>query len=243
VVIILLVLYVAAVVPFTICFVDLGGFETSRSLLHPLRVCDRLSDYFFLMDILINFRTGELSPDGRLIRDPVGTARKYLSGNFWVDFVACLPIFNLRFTIRGTSSQEVSSILKVVRLLRMGRLARSAEQRGGAAAWRIFSKIGGFMLACHWAACIWFLLGYDPRIDEQDVDINFFLDESFVPGSWCDVARQKAALQGGSQISIGDWYVSRSVLPLQSARCLTAPPPFPTSVPLTVGTLLRFTLQ
>jgi hypothetical protein len=86
---------------------------------------DRIIDVFFFIDILINFRTayvnsktGELEMDGKQI-----ALRYILNGRFIVDLIASLPLEALALIhAGGDGSFKFLGMLKMVRLLRLGRM-------------------------------------------------------------------------------------------------------------------------
>ena len=50
-------------------------------------------DWFFVVDILLNFRTGIVSNDGNgIVMEPELVARDYLRSWFLIDFVSSMPI-------------------------------------------------------------------------------------------------------------------------------------------------------
>ena len=175
--VILLVLYVATVVPFSLCLIDkLESEETGSAdtmidpqLSRTISICDKVSDVFFVLDLIVNFRTGELSPDGKLVRNARAIATEYASGWLAIDFISSVPPLFLDEESSG-SAASVTSIFKCLRLLRMGKLARKLEQLGSAIVLRIVKKLGGFLLAVHWAACIWFYIG--SVVNQMPVFVN-----------------------------------------------------------------------
>ncbi len=83
-------------------------------------------DIFFLLDILINFRTTLNNPEtGGEISDPKSIALHYLKGKFFIDLLASIPFdfFSVLFIDSGDSFiLELFGLLKLVRILRLSRL-------------------------------------------------------------------------------------------------------------------------
>ncbi|XP_031329263.1 potassium/sodium hyperpolarization-activated cyclic nucleotide-gated channel 2 isoform X2 [Photinus pyralis] len=105
-----------------------------------------LSDTIFLIDIVVNFRTGIMQQDNaeQVILDPKLIARHYLRTWFFLDLISSIPldyiflIFN-QFQDFGESFQilhagralrilRLAKLLSLVRLLRLSRLVRYVSQ-------------------------------------------------------------------------------------------------------------------
>ncbi|XP_025833098.1 potassium/sodium hyperpolarization-activated cyclic nucleotide-gated channel 2-like isoform X3 [Agrilus planipennis] len=105
-----------------------------------------LSDTIFLIDIVVNFRTGIMQQDNaeQVILDPRLIARHYLRTWFFLDLISSIPldyiflIFN-QFQDYGDSFQilhagralrilRLAKLLSLVRLLRLSRLVRYVSQ-------------------------------------------------------------------------------------------------------------------
>lgn len=106
-------------VPYNVAF---GSDETVGSY-----VINGFIDAFFILDILINFRTSYvLESSGEEIYDLKMVALKYLKGKFCIDLLASIPFdyIALLFAFGDDESfwLEFFSILKLVRVLRLSRL-------------------------------------------------------------------------------------------------------------------------
>ena len=85
IVIVVLMVYIAIFVPFRIAFI-----ENDTTF---LVVLDSIVDFLFAIDIFINFISAIEDPlTGQVIVDHKTIAKQYLTGWFWLDFVACLPL-------------------------------------------------------------------------------------------------------------------------------------------------------
>jgi len=86
-----------------------------------------LSDIWFLIDILFNFKTGflkETSIETEVIFDPDEIRCKYLKGWFIVDFISSVPWDICIGLLTAGSSRFFLKILRMVKLLKLMRLSR-----------------------------------------------------------------------------------------------------------------------
>lgn len=88
-----------------------------------------LSDTIFLIDIVVNFRTGIMQQDNseQVIIDPVLIAKHYIRTWFFLDLLSSIPldyIFLIFNAGRGDEYQESFQILQAGRALRILRLAK-----------------------------------------------------------------------------------------------------------------------
>lgn len=151
-----------------------------------------LSDTIFLIDIVVNFRTGIMQQDNaeQVILDPKLIARHYLRTWFFLDLISSIPldyiflIFN-QFQDYGDSFQllhagralrilRLAKLLSLVRLLRLSRLVRYVSQweevyflNMASVFMRIFNLICMMLLIGHWSGCLQFLVpmlqGFPPN--------------------------------------------------------------------------------
>ena len=140
-------------------------------------ISDTIIDSCFVIDIVINFRSCYVDTrTDELVEDPKLIAANYMKGRFWVDLVASLN-FDLIFSILfpGTENQltQVFGMLKLVRLLRLGRmvtyLSKSKNFKIGAQMVQLFFML---ILLLHWMACFWFVVAhqFDSWIPSKDLD-------------------------------------------------------------------------
>ncbi|XP_015837525.1 potassium/sodium hyperpolarization-activated cyclic nucleotide-gated channel 2 isoform X13 [Tribolium castaneum] len=142
-----------------------------------------LSDTIFLIDIVVNFRTGIMQQDNaeQVILDPKLIAKHYLRTWFFLDLISSIPldyiflIFN-QFQDYGDSFQilhagralrilRLAKLLSLVRLLRLSRLVRYVSQweevyflNMASVFMRIFNLICMMLLIGHWSGCLQFLV-------------------------------------------------------------------------------------
>lgn len=107
----------------------------------PWIVFNVVSDTFFLMDLVMNFRTGIVIEDNtEIILDPERIKKKYLKTWFVVDLVSSIPVDYIFLIVEKGIDSEVyktaralrivrfTKILSLLRLLRLSRLIRYIHQ-------------------------------------------------------------------------------------------------------------------
>ncbi|KAF3845079.1 hypothetical protein F7725_008242 [Dissostichus mawsoni] len=117
-VILILTFYTAIMVPYNV------SFKTKQNNIVWL-VLDSVVDVIFLVDIVLNFHTTFVGPGGEVISDPKLIRMNYLKTWFVIDLLSCLP-YDIINAFENVDEQLFSS-LKVVRLLRLGRVARKLD--------------------------------------------------------------------------------------------------------------------
>uniref|UniRef100_A0A3Q4BEI7 Uncharacterized protein n=1 Tax=Mola mola TaxID=94237 RepID=A0A3Q4BEI7_MOLML len=159
-VILILTFYTAIMVPYNV------SFKTKQNNIVWL-VLDSVVDVIFLVDIVLNFHTTFVGPCGEVISDPKLIRMNYLKTWFVIDLLSCLPydIINAFENVDEGISSLFSS-LKVVRLLRLGRVARKLDHYLEYGAAVLVLLVCVFGLVAHWLACIWYSIGDYEVIDE-----------------------------------------------------------------------------
>ena len=107
----------------------------------PWIIFNVVSDTFFLVDLVLNFRTGIVFEDNtEIILDPRKIKMKYLKTWFVVDFVSSIPVDYIFLIVEKGIDSEVyktaralrivrfTKILSLLRLLRLSRLIRYIHQ-------------------------------------------------------------------------------------------------------------------
>ncbi|XP_041984673.1 potassium/sodium hyperpolarization-activated cyclic nucleotide-gated channel 2 isoform X8 [Aricia agestis] len=151
-----------------------------------------LSDTIFLIDIVVNFRTGIMQQDNaeQVILDPKLIAKHYLRTWFFLDLISSIPLdyiflifnqvndFSESFQIlhagRALRILRLAKLLSLVRLLRLSRLVRYVSQweevyflNMASVFMRIFNLICMMLLIGHWSGCLQFLVpmlqGFPPN--------------------------------------------------------------------------------
>ncbi|XP_068176820.1 potassium voltage-gated channel subfamily H member 1-like isoform X1 [Antennarius striatus] len=160
-VILILTFYTAIMVPYNV------SFKTRQNNVSWL-VVDSIVDVIFLVDIVLNFHTTFVGAGGEVISDPRLIRVNYVRTWFVIDLLSCLPydVINAFENVDEGISSLFSS-LKVVRLLRLGRVARKLDHYIEYGAAVLVLLVCVFGLAAHWLACIWFSIGDYEVIDED----------------------------------------------------------------------------
>ncbi|XP_029352967.1 potassium voltage-gated channel subfamily H member 5a [Echeneis naucrates] len=159
-VILILTFYTAIMVPYNV------SFKTKQNNLVWL-VLDSVVDVIFLVDIVLNFHTTFVGPSGEVISDAKLIRMNYLKTWFVIDLLSCLPydVINAFENVDEGLSSLFSS-LKVIRLLRLGRVARKLDHYLEYGAAVLVLLVCVFGLVAHWLACIWYSIGDYEVIDE-----------------------------------------------------------------------------
>ncbi|KAH1021170.1 hypothetical protein HUJ04_010718 [Dendroctonus ponderosae] len=110
-------------VPYNVAFKN----KTSEDV--SLLVVDSIVDVIFFIDIVLNFHTTFVGPGGEVVSDPKVIRMNYLKSWFIIDLLSCLPydVFNA-FDHDEDGIGSLFSALKVVRLLRLGRVVRKLDR-------------------------------------------------------------------------------------------------------------------
>jgi len=157
----LLVAYTTIAVPFTASFIDFtdpvtapGGF-----------VIQSIIDIFYILDVIISFRTTYYNRMGEIVLDKKLVRVKYFKTWFWPDVIASLPyshIVNLISLHNGRGWGQAPRSLRLfslLKLLRIFRLGNKIDRLSTAKSFRILQFTVMLLVAAHWYACFWFFLG------------------------------------------------------------------------------------
>ncbi|XP_068612568.1 potassium/sodium hyperpolarization-activated cyclic nucleotide-gated channel 2 [Brachionichthys hirsutus] len=147
-----------------------------------------VSDTLFMVDLVLNFRTGIIKEDNtEILLDPRAIRQNYLKSWFLVDFVSSIPVDYIFLMVDSLDSEvyrtaralrivRFTKILSLLRLLRLSRLIRYIHQWEeifhmtydlASAMVRIVNLIGMMLLLCHWDGCLQFLV---PMLQDFPVD-------------------------------------------------------------------------
>ncbi|KAG6953200.1 hypothetical protein JG688_00012988 [Phytophthora aleatoria] len=155
------IVYSIIVVPFRLGYdVDaVGGWY----------VLEMIIDGFFLVDILLNFRTAYFDDERKLIYDPCTLFWRYAKGWFLLDLISTVPIDELFQAAVGTSNQTVRlfptkllRLFRIARLLKLTRLIKLSRVFGrirdtvqlSPSTERLFKLLAIMSIFCHWSACM-----------------------------------------------------------------------------------------
>jgi hypothetical protein len=114
--VIFLLLYTAFFTPYKLAFIEIDSF--------PVYVMELIVDLSFWFDIIVNFLTAIEDSRGTLIKDYKRIASIYLTGWFFLDFTACIPIDQIMTLISAESSGSEVKLARLARLYRLWRLVR-----------------------------------------------------------------------------------------------------------------------
>ncbi|CAJ0939151.1 unnamed protein product, partial [Mesorhabditis belari] len=172
--ILLLTLYTAFVVPFNIAF---KNRETNYTGIDTLALVDSIVDVIFFADILLNFHTTFVGPGGEVVIEPSVIRQNYFKSWFIIDLLSCLP-YDIFYMFKRDDERigSLFSALKVVRLLRLGRVARKMDNYLEYGAATLLLLLCAYVLVAHWLACIWFTIG------EYEVRLKF--ENAQFPDGW-----------------------------------------------------------
>ncbi|XP_015925684.1 potassium voltage-gated channel protein eag [Parasteatoda tepidariorum] len=154
-VILCLTFYTAIMVPYNVAFKN----KTSEDV--SLLVLDSIVDVIFFIDIVLNFHTTFVGPGGEVVSDPKIIRMNYLKSWFIIDLLSCLPydVFNAFDHEEDQGIGSLFSALKVVRLLRLGRVVRKLDRYLEYGAAMLILLLCFYMLVAHWLACIFYSIG------------------------------------------------------------------------------------
>ncbi|XP_072536042.1 uncharacterized protein [Salminus brasiliensis] len=170
----------------------------------PWIIFNVVSDTLFLVDLVLNFRTGIVKEDStEILLDPKAIRQRYLKSWFLVDFVSSIPVDYIFLmvdlearldsevyrTARALRIVRFTKILSLLRLLRLSRLIRYIHQWEeifhmtydlASAMVRIVNLIGMMLLLCHWDGCLQFLV---PMLQDFPIDCWVYKN-NMVNDSW-----------------------------------------------------------
>ncbi|KAH3853303.1 potassium voltage-gated channel subfamily H member 1-like [Dreissena polymorpha] len=152
--ILVLTFYTAVTVPYN------SAFRGKNLDQVPMLVVDSIVDVVFFVDIVLNFHTTFVGASGEVISDAKIIRMNYLKSWFVIDLLSCLPydVFNA-FQDVDEGISTLFSALKVVRLLRLGRVVRKLDHYLEYGAAMLIMLILCFVLFAHWFACAWYSIG------------------------------------------------------------------------------------
>lgn len=176
--IVLCILYVAFVVPISICF----RVETKGVGL----ILEVVIEVLFCCDLVMSFNTAHVE-DGEWVTDRAAIARRYLRGWFWIDAPASLPVellvlifpaMNVEGRVDdagGTGTLILMRVLRMLRLVRMLRLLKvglyltrlEETLEVSLRPLRVVELVAQMLFVAHMLACGWFLTTWVDGVDED----------------------------------------------------------------------------
>lgn len=181
--ILILTTYIAIMIPYNVAF---RRDDRKRDLI----IFDVVIELFFIMDIVVHFRTSFVDKGGRIIYDQKRIAVHYLKGWFILDFLAALPFealyfinqswANLAFDRKESTFNEgfLIQLLKCGRLLRLFRVVRKLHRYTEYSAVLLTLLMIAFAMVAHWLACIWYVIGLSEIAEKSTVSWLYALGES-----------------------------------------------------------------
>jgi len=183
-------IYVLLDIPVRICF----GIELPMD--HPWEILNLMIDFFFMVDIVFNFRTGYIE-ESQFVTSPTKIARRYIRTWFSVDLFTSIPFSklaeflpsstdarNLGFLPRLLKFLKIARMFKLLRVLKLYRMMSNWEDQDSsrAATQRLLKFLCIVFLMAHIAACMWMGVATFYR-DQYEID-NLDMFYGFHPESW-----------------------------------------------------------
>ena len=81
-------------------------------------VIDHTIDVLFLFDIILCFNAAYITQDQEIVSDRKSIAKNYLTGWFWIDFIAIVPFEEIM------TSNKFNKLTRVLRVARMSKLLK-----------------------------------------------------------------------------------------------------------------------
>lgn len=142
-----------------------------------------LIDFFFLLDIIVNFRTTFYDIEtGDEVFDSKRTGKKYLKSRFTIDLLSTIPFDNIALLFTSSSSPvlQLFSLLKLVRISRLGRIIeRMNVTQDMKNALKLFKLIFVIIIYIHCLACLWYFIvtqqsEWQPPLSYVNPDADFY---------------------------------------------------------------------
>ncbi|VDP00622.1 unnamed protein product [Soboliphyme baturini] len=141
--------YTAVVVPYYVAF-KVHTYESLVAL-----ILDTSADFIFVTDVVLNFQTTFVGPGGEIVSDPKIIRQNYFRTWFFMDLLSCLPY---------DKNGNMFTALKIIRLLRLGRVARKLDSYLDYGVATLLLLLATYVMVAHWLACIWYSIGeYETR--------------------------------------------------------------------------------
>lgn len=155
-------------------------FVREQKYVIPFMAVDYSCDFIFLLDIIVQFRTGYFL-DGKIVTGTKQLAKRYVKSlGFFLDCVSILPI-DLLFLVLGPRPA-----LRFGRLLKAHRFFLFCDRveiySGRPKLFNLLKLIHYLFLIIHWVACLYFLLSYlegfgvdkwvHPKLEDQWAEVS-----------------------------------------------------------------------
>ena len=170
-------LYNSFMIPLQIFYGDQGHSQINGNVVSCIDAC---VDLFFLIDVIIRFRTTYL--DTKLsfeVRDPHKIATHYLKGSFTLDFISSVPFSSLIPANEG--GQAILDALGLLKLLRLSRLYTTVARANLSQDVKVYLKVvmmAIFLLVfVHVLSCFWFKITSIHERWVQNMDFMYWNQE------------------------------------------------------------------
>ena len=131
---------------------------------HPAYIIvDALINAIFIIDVIINFRTTFIHKvTGEEIIEQRKIAVEYIKTRFFIDLIASIPfdfIAGLFVSSGNASTLNIITLLKLVRVLRLGRLISVMKVKDDIKlSLRLLKLVFFLILYLHWQGCLWYYI-------------------------------------------------------------------------------------
>lgn len=159
-----LLIYVALVMPFEL------GFLSEGNASKVLAAIEVPVEFFFMLDILLNFRTTYLDSSGHHIKNGKTIAKHYLRTWFSIDLVSAFPFEQIsQGLLPSMEITKVTKVGKALKFIKMWRLLKISKVStisylkellsdymavsGGRSVVLLISVFVSLIMLCHWLAC------------------------------------------------------------------------------------------
>ena len=122
---------------------------------------DTLIDFIFLIDIIITFRTVFIDDIGQEVSNPRLIAKNYITGQFWFDLMATIPMDLILEKVTGDNLKiyQAFGLLKLGRVLRLNKIISFLNvEKDVKAGMNLLKLILGLSIYIHFFACIWWVM-------------------------------------------------------------------------------------
>uniref|UniRef100_A0A8C1P2D9 Cyclic nucleotide-binding domain-containing protein n=1 Tax=Cyprinus carpio TaxID=7962 RepID=A0A8C1P2D9_CYPCA len=124
----------------------------------PWIIFNVVSDTLFLVDLVLNFRTGIVKEDStEILLDPKAIRQRYLKSWFLVDFVSSIPVDYIFLMVDLEAHLDSEVCLSLSRWHFLDSIFHMTYDLASAMV-RIVNLIGMMLLLCHWDGCLQFLV-------------------------------------------------------------------------------------
>ena len=153
------------------------------------RLLNAIIDLWFIVDVVVNFRTSYIHPKtGNEILHPKTIAKDYLKGRFWIDFLASAPFDWIGEFILGAenvTTLRLFSLFKLVRVLRLNRIITVMKVDDEVKLSLKLMKLVFFLIMyLHWIAWSWHYIvdineRWIPPLDYVYITTDFYKENNF----------------------------------------------------------------